>query len=155
MRACCSTSTSTNVISEANGDFTKATMLSLRDISDPSKVDDQPFDMRLVFRQADFANDIVIEDEDMFRYPSMVPVGSEYGEVTLWRHETQQVGHLIAQSELEFGRPRLDDCGVEIMRQDVSPTFYNQIEPGDSEKLFTFNSPASYKTPNPNAHVKR
>ena len=60
-----------------NGDFTKATMLSLRDISDPSKVDDQPFDMRLVFRQADFANDIVIEDEDMFRYPSMVRVGSE------------------------------------------------------------------------------
>ena len=30
------------------------------------------------------------------------PIVTEYGEVTLWRHETQQVGHLIAQSELEF-----------------------------------------------------
>lgn len=60
-----------------NGDFTKATMLSLRDMSDPAKTDDKPFDMRLVFRQADFGNDIVIEDEQMFRYPSMVRVGSE------------------------------------------------------------------------------
>lgn len=60
-----------------NGDFTKATMLSLRDMSDPTNTYDHPFDMRLVFRQADFANDIVIEDEDMFRYPSMVRVGDE------------------------------------------------------------------------------
>ncbi len=36
-----------------------------------------PFDMRLVFEQADFANDIVIEEEDMFRYPSMVRIGDE------------------------------------------------------------------------------
>ncbi len=60
-----------------NGDFTKATMLSLRDLTDPWMSYDKPFDMRLVFRQADFANDIVIEDEDMFRYPSMVRVGDE------------------------------------------------------------------------------
>ncbi len=60
-----------------NGDFTKVAMLALRDLSDPSQTYDHPFDMRLVFRQADFANDIVIEDEDMFRYPSMVRVGDE------------------------------------------------------------------------------
>lgn len=60
-----------------DGDFTKATMLSLRDLTDPWMSYDKPFDMRLVFRQADFANDIVIEDEDMFRYPSMVRVGDE------------------------------------------------------------------------------
>ncbi len=60
-----------------NGDFTKATMLALRDLTDPSITYEQPFDMRLVFRQADFANDIVIEDEDLFRYYSMVRVGEE------------------------------------------------------------------------------
>lgn len=60
-----------------NGDFTKATMLTLRDLTDPALTYDQPFDMRLVFRQADFANDIVIEEEDLFRYPSMVRVGEE------------------------------------------------------------------------------
>lgn len=60
-----------------NGDFTKVTMLTLRDLTDPAETYEQPFDMRLVFRQADFANDIVIEDEDMFRYPSMVRVGEE------------------------------------------------------------------------------
>lgn len=60
-----------------NGDFTKATMLSLRDLTDPSIVYDKPFDMRLVFRQANFGNDIVIEDEDLFRYPSMVRIGDE------------------------------------------------------------------------------
>lgn len=60
-----------------NSDFTKATMLTLRDMSDPSLSYDKPFDMRLVFRQADFGNDMVIEGEDLFRYPSMVRVGDE------------------------------------------------------------------------------
>lgn len=60
-----------------NGDFTKVTNLCLRDLTDPWLTYEHPFDMRLVFRQADFANDIVIEDEDMFRYPSVVRVGDE------------------------------------------------------------------------------
>jgi hypothetical protein len=60
-----------------DGDFTKAAMLSLRDLTDPAYTYEHPFDMRLVFRQADFANDIVIEEEDMFRYPSMVRIGDE------------------------------------------------------------------------------
>lgn len=61
-----------------NSDFTKAAMLTLRDLTDPSVPYDHPFDMRLVFRQADFANDIVIEDEpELFRYLSLVRVGDE------------------------------------------------------------------------------
>ena len=60
-----------------DGDFTRAAMLALRDISDPSKSYEHPFDMRLVFRQADFGGDIVIEEEDMFRYSSLVRVGDE------------------------------------------------------------------------------
>ncbi len=61
-----------------NSDFTKAAMLALRDLTDPSVTYDHPFDMRLVFRQADFANDIVIEDEpELFRYLSLVRVGDE------------------------------------------------------------------------------
>jgi len=60
-----------------DGDFTRAAMLTLRDISDPSKSYEHPFDMRLVFRQADFGGDIVIEEEDMFRYSSLVRVGDE------------------------------------------------------------------------------
>lgn len=56
---------------------------------------------------------------------------------------------------LADGRPRLDDCGVEVMKSNVTPSLYTQVEPGDSEKLFTFNSPASYKTPDPrNVHVR-
>ncbi len=60
-----------------DGDFTRAAMLAMRDITNPHITYEHPFDMRLVFRQADFANDIVIEEEDMFRYPSMVRVGDE------------------------------------------------------------------------------
>lgn len=61
-----------------NGDFTKAAMLSPRDLTDPWITYEHPFDMRLVFRQADFANDIVIEEEeDLFRYSSLVRIGDE------------------------------------------------------------------------------
>lgn len=61
-----------------NGDFTRVAMLALRDLTNPGdKPYDKPFDMRLVFRQTDFGNDIVIEEEDMFRYASFVRVGEE------------------------------------------------------------------------------
>ena len=59
-----------------NGDFTRAVMLELRDLTKPHLVYDTSFDMRLVFRQADFGNDIVLE-EDMFSWSSMVRVGQE------------------------------------------------------------------------------
>ena len=58
------------------GDFTKAVMLELRDLSKPYQTYDSSFDMRLVFRQADFGNDIVLE-ENLFAWPSLVRVGQE------------------------------------------------------------------------------
>ena len=58
------------------GDFTKAMMLELRNMSDPSKTYQKSFDMRLAFRKADFGNDIVLED-DTFVWHSLVRVGDE------------------------------------------------------------------------------
>lgn len=58
------------------GDFTKAMMMELRDLSFPHQTYNTSFDMRLVFRQADFGNDIILE-EDIFAWPSLVRVGQE------------------------------------------------------------------------------
>lgn len=59
-----------------DGDFTKGQMLELRDLTHPHKVYDKSFDMRFVFRQADFGNDIVLS-EDIFQWHSFVRVGDE------------------------------------------------------------------------------
>lgn len=58
------------------GDFTKSKMLELIDLSEPWKVYDKPFDMRLVFREPDFGKSIVMQEE-MFRWKSLVRVGVE------------------------------------------------------------------------------
>lgn len=58
------------------GDFTKAMMLEIRDMSDPSKTYEKSFDMRLAFRKADFGNDIVLDD-DAFEWRSFVRIGDE------------------------------------------------------------------------------
>lgn len=58
------------------GDFTKAMMMEMRDMTDPSKTYEKSFDMRLTFRKADFGNDIVLED-DTFVWHSLVRVGDE------------------------------------------------------------------------------
>lgn len=58
------------------GDFTKAMMLEIRDMSDPSKTYEKSFDMRLAFRKADFGNDIVLDD-DTFEWRSLVRIGDE------------------------------------------------------------------------------
>lgn len=59
-----------------NSDFTKGQMLRLRDLTYPDRVYDKSFDMRFVFRQADFGNDIVLP-EDIFKWHSFVRVGDE------------------------------------------------------------------------------
>ena len=59
-----------------DGDFTKAMMLEIRDMSDPSKTYEKSFDMRLAFRKADFGNDIVLDD-DAFEWRSFVRIGDE------------------------------------------------------------------------------
>lgn len=58
------------------GDFTKARMLRLRDMSEPCKTYDKAFDMRIVFRRADFGGDITL-DKSLFQWPSLVRVGEE------------------------------------------------------------------------------
>ena len=59
------------------GDFTRSKMLELRDLSLPwITYENRSFDMRIVFRKADFGNDIVL-DEDMFQWQSFVRVGDE------------------------------------------------------------------------------
>lgn len=60
------------------GDFTKREMLSLRDMSSPWIVYDKPFDMRVVFRQADFGDNIGIENgQSLFKWRSLIRIGEE------------------------------------------------------------------------------
>ncbi len=60
-----------------DGDFTKGKMLELRDLSSPwIYYENKTFDMRVVFRKADFGNDIVL-DEEMFQWKSFVRIGEE------------------------------------------------------------------------------
>lgn len=59
------------------GDFRRGKMLELRDLSSPWEYyENKTFDMRIVFRKADFGNDIVL-DEDMFQWKSFVRIGEE------------------------------------------------------------------------------
>lgn len=60
------------------GDFTKREMLSLRDMTFPWEVYNNSFDMRVVFRQADFGSDIGIENGDgLFKWRSLLRIGNE------------------------------------------------------------------------------
>ncbi len=58
------------------GDFTKAGMLRLRDMTEPWRSYENAFDMRIVFRRADFGGDLT-QDKTLFQYPSLVRVGEE------------------------------------------------------------------------------
>lgn len=58
------------------GDFTKARMLRLRDLSEPWRTYENAFDMRVAFRRADFGGDITM-DKSLFQWPSLVRVGEE------------------------------------------------------------------------------
>lgn len=59
------------------GEFTKGNMLEMRDLTCPwICYENRTFDMRVVFRKADFGNDIVL-DEDLFQWKSMVRIGEE------------------------------------------------------------------------------
>lgn len=63
-----------------NGDFTRGQMLELRDLSNPwIYYENKTYDMRVVFRKADFGNDIVLgeEGENMFSWKSFVRIGEE------------------------------------------------------------------------------
>ena len=61
-----------------SGDFTRRQMLSLRDLSRPWIVYDKSFDMRVVFRQADFGDGIGVENGDhLFKWRSLLRIGEE------------------------------------------------------------------------------
>lgn len=59
------------------GKFTQGKMLELRDLSNPwIYYENKTYDMRVVFRKADFGSDIVL-DEEMFQWKSFVRIGEE------------------------------------------------------------------------------
>lgn len=61
-----------------NGDLTKKSMLKIRDLTDPDKTYDKPFDMRVVFRRVDLGTDIDNDPEkQLFSWKSMLRVGNE------------------------------------------------------------------------------
>lgn len=59
-----------------DGDFTRSVMLELRDLTSPWLTYNKPFDMRLVFRRADFGNDLLLPEEE-FNWKSIVRIGEE------------------------------------------------------------------------------
>ncbi|MDD6732730.1 MAG: virulence factor SrfB [Bacteroidales bacterium] len=60
-----------------NGNFDRARMLALRDMTHPHLVYKKSFDMRFCFRMADVGLDISLEDDRIFSYGSFVRVGDE------------------------------------------------------------------------------
>ena len=58
------------------GDFSKSRMLRFRDLSEPWRTYENAFDMRLVFRRADFGGDLTL-CKDLFQWHSLVRVGEE------------------------------------------------------------------------------
>ena len=59
------------------GDFTRVMMLELRDLTQPWLTYRKSFDMRCVFRKADFGNDIVVGGHRLFEWRSLMRVGDE------------------------------------------------------------------------------
>jgi len=66
----------TSAVLFEEGDFTKVKMLELQDFSKPTEVYNDPFDMRLVFQDANFG-DFGIVNSTQFVYPSFVRLGIE------------------------------------------------------------------------------
>lgn len=60
-----------------NGKFTSGKMLELRDLTYPWITYDTSFDMRIVFRNVDFGQDIITDDETLFAWKSLLRVGKE------------------------------------------------------------------------------
>lgn len=75
------------------GDFTKAMPLKLTDLTYPWITSDRPFDMRIVFRKADFGGDLTL-DKSLFRWLSLVRVGEEA------RHLMYRGREMTGESEL-------------------------------------------------------
>lgn len=84
-----------------DGDFTRSVMLELRDLSKPWITYKNPFDMRLVYRRADFGNDLILPEE-AFNWKSIVRVGEEAR--SLVYHSIEDMG--IAERANNYSSPK-------------------------------------------------
>lgn len=84
-----------------DGDFTRSVMLELRDLSSPWLTYKNPFDMRLVYRRADFGNDLILPEE-AFNWKSIVRVGEEAR--SLVYHSIEDSG--IAERANNYSSPK-------------------------------------------------
>ncbi len=83
------------------GDFTKARMLRIQDLSEPWRTYDNAFDMRIVFRRADFGGDIT-QGRDLFQWQSLVRVGEEARHLV---YRSQQ-GHGESERTTNYSSPK-------------------------------------------------
>lgn len=63
-------------------DFTSARKLQLRNLTEPHKVYEDPFEMQVAFSQEKFGNSAAERIDDVFEWPSLVRVGPEALELT-------------------------------------------------------------------------
>lgn len=84
-----------------DGDFTRSVMLELRDLTRSWITYKNPFDMRLVFRRADFGNDLILPEE-AFNWKSIVRVGEEAR--SLVYHSIEDSG--IAERANNYSSPK-------------------------------------------------
>lgn len=83
------------------GDFTKAKMLRIRDLSEPWRTYENAFDMRIAFRRADFGGDLT-QDKSLFQWPSLVRVGEEAKHLVYRALEN----HGIAERTTNYSSPK-------------------------------------------------
>lgn len=107
-----------------NGNFDKARMLRLRDLSQPWRTYENAFDMRVVFRKADFGGDLTL-GKRLFQWPSLVRVGEEAKHLVYHSLE----GNDESQRTTNYSSPkrylwddRLYDSRWELMVEDDDPT---------------------------------
>lgn len=106
------------------GDFTKARMLRLRDLSEPWRIYENAFDMRIVFRKADFGGDLT-QGKDLFQWPSLIRVGEEakhlvYRSLEGFGESERTTNYSSPKRYLWDGRPYQDRW--ELMVVDNDPT---------------------------------
>lgn len=80
----------TSAVLFEEGDFTKVRMLELQDFSSPFEIYDDPFEMRLVFQEANFG-DFGLLNSKQFIYPSLVRLGNEAKRL-IYKAKNENVG---------------------------------------------------------------
>lgn len=107
-----------------NGLFDKAKMLRIRDLSQPWLSYENAFDMRVVFRKADFGGDITM-DKGLFQWNSLVRVGEEAKHLVYHSLE----GNNESRRTTNYSSPkrylwddRLYDSRWELMVEEDDPT---------------------------------